>query len=1082
MPSEDPSGVVEHEQPTRVLVVLAGTPDAPGERVVQALVPLVPTERVVQTGPGAATVEGRLVLRAGHGRSRWQQVAFKAAEHTTPAAARAALAVRFDRRLRPALREADLVIALGPGADAVGEVTRQVAPAARVVTDHGAALQVCAGLALRVLPRGHPRPRTRLPEHELDLLAHAVSVLSDGSPSAEVHARARLLPWLTLDPEQRARLVAALGELLGQEDIGVRGWSLLAAAESDRPTPDGTAQTVADLLAAADTVLDTPSTGTRTDDRGVGVGAGDDDDDGDHGDGRDLTAVDTVTAARWAALALRLWQAGDEESGPALDLLRRSRTGLVLTGPVPSPPTAQPVTEPTAVGAGGETPRAAATVDDAAAAPTAADGSHHRVLLLPAGGSGPALRTALRVSPVVDVLALSGPDVPSSLRGPTVPDQLVEARLRAGLGLPVHAYRTLVATLRERRPDVVVVDGTDQRAVLASLTLPAQARLVVLLRPEDLDGPWLPLVDLARVDRLLVPDESSRERVLGQVSGPPERVEVLTGLAELRHPDPADEAASLLREVVLGDIGRLADHTAAGEHDAAMRLVTDLLARPAHEVGAAALQQGALATTKAGEPTARLALLRRWAELDDRPLVAALVREQEGRLREFGPGWLPGELPATDLDPVPGRVLHLLKASLPHRTSGYAVRSFYLLRERSRAGEDVLAATALDFPGEPVPPVEDVGGVPHLRLLRDDIPEREPPDTHLAAFARRLLDVVREHRPAVLHAHSGHRGYELALVALAVGRATGIPVVYEVRGLFEGVWTSEVERATRSELYRLRRELETRCLVQADAVVTLSESMREDIVGRPPTREGLRPDPERVVVVPNGVDAAAIDPRPPRQDLRDRLGLVEAHVVGYVSNLDHPREGQEVLVEAVALLRGRGVPVSALLVGGGQRQQALERLAAERGVAEHVVLTGQVPHEEVGDYYALLDVFVVPRIDERAARLVTPLKPYEAMSMGVPVVVSALPALLEIVGEGERGATFPAGDAAALADVLEELLADPARRASMAQEARAWVREHRTWAAIARRYDRVYEIATSTSPSGSAGRVGEPLHGGDEGL
>lgn len=1082
MPSEDPSGVVEHEQPTRVLVVLAGTPDAPGERVVQALVPLVPTERVVQTGPGAATVEGRLVLRAGHGRSRWQQVAFKAAEHTTPAAARAALAVRFDRRLRPALREADLVIALGPGADAVGEVTRQLAPAARVVTGHDAACQVGERLALQLLPQGHPRPRTALPQEELDLLTHAVWVLADQDPSAEVRERARLLPWLTLDRDQRAHLVGALGPLLGADDVVVRGWSLLLTDSSHRATPDKTAQAAADLLAAADTLLDTPSTGTRTDDEGVGAGA--DAGDSDHGDGRDsrdLTAVDTVTAARWAALALRLWQAGDEESGPALDLLRRSRTGLVLTGPVPSPPTAQPVTEPTAVGAGGETPRAAATVDDAAAAPTAADGSHHRVLLLPAGGSGPALRTALRVSPVVDVLALSGPDVPSSLRGPTVPDQLVEARLRAGLGLPVHAYRTLVATLRERRPDVVVVDGADQRAVLASLTLPAQARLVVLLRPEDLDGPWLPLVDLARVDRLLVPDESSRERVLGQVSGPPERVEVLTGLAELRHPDPADEAASLLREVVLGDIGRLSDHTAAGEHDAAMRLVTDLLARPAHEVGAAALQQGALATTKAGEPTARLELLRRWAELDDRPLVAALVREQEGRLREFGPGWLPGDLPATGIDPVPGRVLHLLKASLPHRTSGYAVRSFYLLRERSRAGEDVLAATALDFPGEPAPPVEDVGGVPHLRLLRDDIPEREPPDTHLDAFARRLLEVVREHRPAVLHAHSGHRGYELALVALAVGRATGIPVVYEVRGLFEGVWTSEVERATRSELYRLRRELETRCLARADAVVTLSESMREDIVGRRPTREGLRADPERVVVVPNGVDAAAIDSRPPRQDLRERLGLAEAHVVGYVSNLDHPREGQEVLVEAVALLRRRGVAVSALLVGGGQRQQALERLAVERGVAEHVVLTGQVPHEEVGDYYALLDIFVVPRIDERAARLVTPLKPYEAMSMGVPVVVSALPALLEIVGEGERGATFPAGDAAALADVLEELLADPARRASMAQAARAWVREHRTWAAIARRYDRVYEIAASRAGSRSAGRVGEPLHGGDEG-
>ena len=59
-------------------------------------------------------------------------------------------------------------------------------------------------------------------------------------------------------------------------------------------------------------------------------------------------------------------------------------------------------------------------------------------------------------------------------------------------------------------------------------------------------------------------------------------------------------------------------------------------------------------------------------------------------------------------------------------------------------------------------------------------------------------------------------------------------------------------------------------------------------------------------------------------------------------------------------------------------------------MVDHVVFTGQVPHDEVGDYYALLDVFVVPRIDERAARLVTPIKPYEALAMRLPVVEAFL--------------------------------------------------------------------------------------------
>ena len=1010
-------------------VLLVGRdPDARAAGLARDLGVLLPSVTVLQTGPGEPTVPGGTVLQAGHGRPRWQRAPLRVAGRLLPAATEASLAVRLDPRFAPAVRSAGLVLVLGPGAETVGARARELSPTARVVTGPRPVRETAAQLALGWLPAGPPRRRASLPQDELDALCAAGRLLQDAPPTPEVRDRARQVPWTTLDEEQRQVLLGSVTPLLGAHDVVLRAWSALARGDRDARAVEA-AEAGTDLLAAADGLLDT----------------------------------EPGTAARWAALALRLLAAGGGTA--SRDLLRGSRTGRALTDPVPA------VT-------GAAAADASTATDEAGAAP--AESQHHRVLVLPKEGSGPALRATLRASPVVDVSLLGGGDgaVPSPLRGDGVPDALVEARLRAGLGVPGAAYPSFTAAVRDGQPDVVLVDGADQRAVLASLVSPADARLLVLLRPEDRCAPWLPLLDTGAVERLLVEDDASHDRVRDLAPGVD--VEVVPGLGSLRGEAPADDAAATLREAVLGDIGRLADRTRAGEHERAMALVHELLERPDDAVGTAVLQQAALTATRAGEPTARLAVLRRWAATDDRPLVARLVREQEGRLREFDPDWWPGDLAPRPVDPVPGRVLHLLKASLPQRTSGYAVRSFYLLRERRRAGEDVLAATALDFPGEPAPPVQDVGGVPHLRLTRTDAPDREAPDEHLDAFARRLLDVVTEHRPAVLHAHSGHRGYELALVALAVGRATGIPVVYEVRGLFEAVWTSDVERATRSELYRLRRELETRVLTEADAVVTLSESMREDIVRRPPTRAGRTPDPKRVVVVPNGVDAEAIGPRAPRADLRERLGLGEGLVVGYVSNLDHPREGQETLVEAVAVLRGRGLPVSALLVGGGERQETLERLAAERGVGDHVVLTGQVPHEEVGDYYALLDVFVVPRIDERAARLVTPLKPYEAMSMGLPLVVSALPALLEIVGGGERGATFPPGDAEALADVLADLLHDPARRTAMALAARAWVREHRTWSAIAARYDEVYAIAAAGARPPSAGRVGEPAHGVDE--
>ena len=79
-----------------------------------------------------------------------------------------------------------------------------------------------------------------------------------------------------------------------------------------------------------------------------------------------------------------------------------------------------------------------------------------------------------------------------------------------------------------------------------------------------------------------------------------------------------------------------------------------------------------------------------------------------------------------------------------------------------------------------------------------------------------------------------------------------------------------------------------------------------------------------------------------------------------------------------------------------------------------------------------------------------------------------LPALLEIVGDGQRGASFPAGDADALAQVLADLAADPGRRERLARAGREWVLEHRTWRAAAARYRQVYEVAALSATRSSA--------------
>jgi len=190
------------------------------------------------------------------------------------------------------------------------------------------------------------------------------------------------------------------------------------------------------------------------------------------------------------------------------------------------------------------------------------------------------------------------------------------------------------------------------------------------------------------------------------------------------------------------------------------------------------------------------------------------------------------------------------------------------------------------------------------------------------------------------------------------------------------------------------------------------------------------------------------------------LHLDGMFVLGYVSNLDHHREGQEVLLEATAMLRGQGLPVAVLLVGDGRRRAELQQRADTLGLGTAAVFAGAVPFDEVPDWYAQIDLFVVPRVPERAGRMVSPMKPFEAMAMEIPLLVSDLPALVEIAGaDCGRAGVFPAADPSALAGQVRRLLEDRRAMTERAATAADWVRRERTWAGNGRAFDQVYRFA-----------------------
>jgi glycosyltransferase involved in cell wall biosynthesis len=234
--------------------------------------------------------------------------------------------------------------------------------------------------------------------------------------------------------------------------------------------------------------------------------------------------------------------------------------------------------------------------------------------------------------------------------------------------------------------------------------------------------------------------------------------------------------------------------------------------------------------------------------------------------------------------------------------------------------------------------------------------------------------------------------------------------------------------------------------------------------------------PSKVVVIPSAVNIATFRPVP-RAEARRVVGLgPDELVVVYVGRM-LPRKDVRNVVRALALLR-RDLPVTLLLTGGETREPdpsatpeigALQRLAAELGVAEHVRFVGKRQPDELRYYYAAGDVAVTTPWYEPFG-----LTPLEGMACGVPVVGSDVGGISFTISHGETGYLVPPRDPAALAQRLRMLLTDATLRSRMGRAARARVEREFTWPIVAARTAALYEdvLARSARPT----RAGEQIN------
>ncbi|HVL53741.1 MAG TPA: glycosyltransferase, partial [Vitreimonas sp.] len=336
---------------------------------------------------------------------------------------------------------------------------------------------------------------------------------------------------------------------------------------------------------------------------------------------------------------------------------------------------------------------------------------------------------------------------------------------------------------------------------------------------------------------------------------------------------PASGARAALRMIALDLLGRRPEAIALAEERAttgttpgvrlalaraalalkapatAERLVRGMEAAHVDRPGALVLR--ADVAFRNGQFSDALRLVRRARAAGARgPAIDQIERRTASELRVLQPGWRPslprggGPLRST----TRGRVLHLVTNSLPHREAGYTVRSQSIGRVQLDVGLDPHFATQAGFPRTVgvvrAPREEQVDGVTYHRL-DPDFDRFTGPVATITRTAHEAIGLIERLRPAVLHPATN---FHNAQAALALGQRFGLPVVYEVRGFLEETWASRQggdpeSRASDADRYQGAKAAETACMLAADAIVTLSETMRVDIVGR-----GVAPD--RVSVIP----------------------------------------------------------------------------------------------------------------------------------------------------------------------------------------------------------------------------------------
>ncbi|UJA21272.1 glycosyltransferase family 4 protein [Thermoleophilia bacterium SCSIO 60948] len=384
------------------------------------------------------------------------------------------------------------------------------------------------------------------------------------------------------------------------------------------------------------------------------------------------------------------------------------------------------------------------------------------------------------------------------------------------------------------------------------------------------------------------------------------------------------------------------------------------------------------------------------------------------------------------------RIAHLT-ATFPPYPGGAGNTAFRFARGQAERGHHVEVFTA-PAPGEIPDPGKAIVHRIEPRFAIGNAP-LIPQLARLDGF-----DLVHLHYPFIF-------GSELTLLARlrSPARRQALLVHYKNRLVGEG---------NRGALFEAYEHSVAPALIRAsDRVCVLSEDHARSVSY---LRRTLERDPEKLIEMPNGVDAEhAFTPGEDVSGLRDRLGIAPgAIVMAFVATLDraHHFKRLDVAIDALALAaRSRpDADLQIVVAGGGELTEGFRQRANERGVGERVHFLGSVPHAELPNVLRASDLFLLTTEPPESFGIVL----IEAMACGLPAIATDYPGVRAVVEDGETGLLAKQGDPGAVAAAIERLVdSGEAGRIAMGAIGRERALRIWNWESLLDRMDAAYAEA-----------------------